>query len=160
MAGFFRKRGFKRVIEMRLLVRTTSSDEYHDCECSYAIIDINRDLAKFIIARKELLQMAHSKAPELYSLNFWDSTPTYLSDVEELLGSEDSDDVIEYLDSHGSVVIEDGEVPPGERTECNMLVLNEQCFYWRCYPRWSAVHIETVGIPYERLLEVINASSE
>jgi hypothetical protein len=153
---------------MRLLTRTTSSDLYppapdgsaDDGDCSYAVIDIDRDLAKSILEQKELFQMVNSRAPEVCSLEFYNDTARYYSDLEELehLFEEgtDLDDVRDRVsDCEVMVVRDDVELPDSETVFCDTLVVGERCFYWRCIPKHYSMTIETEALIYEMLLEVV-----
>lgn len=146
---------------MRLLTRTTSSDLYHDGDCSYAVIDIDQKLAKSILEKKELFQMVNSRVPDVVSLNFCDSTARYYSDLEELAHlfdeGTDLDDVRDRVgDCEVLTVKEDVDLPDSETVFCDTLVIAERCFYWNAVPKHCSLNIDTEALMYEQLLEVVS----
>lgn len=134
---------------------TWSTCSEYDGDCSYAVIEIDNELAKEILAKRELFQMVKSKASEVLDIRFWDGSTTWFHELDAikhlLPGSvEDAED-----HAHSEPFLrlkDDGEVPDGQRTECDTLVLTNDYFEWRAIPKHCSLHVETSGIKYEVLL--------
>jgi hypothetical protein len=123
-------------------------------------------MAKFILDGKEMFQMVRSRNENLCSLDFWDYTALYYSELKDLahlfdfgdLEGEELEAELEAIrdrleDSEVIEVKDDVELPDSETTYGDRLVLLDRCFYWRAEPKYCSLSVETEAIMYEKLLE-------
>jgi hypothetical protein len=119
------------------------------------VIEIDGELAKDILAKRELFQMVKSKSSDVLDMRFWDGATTWhdtLDEIKHLLPGSIEDAEAHVENEPFLRLKDDGEIPDGQRTECDMLLIGENYFEWRAVPKHASFHVETSGIRYEVLL--------
>jgi hypothetical protein len=131
---------------MKILVLDTSStNQDHNADCDYALVEIEIDLARLCLERMDLAEALYENHENFYQMTYWDHSPRFVSD-----GSFDlSDDEQDRIDTDGYAVIEraDGFLnDKGNRVDCSYMTVDGQDIHWRCIPKHSDIYIHTRSI--------------
>lgn len=150
---------------LRLLLRTHQNNEHSNGECDFAYVEIDEVLARQISARQQLFFAALKSDRHSYVIHFWNASCRYFKRDDD-----DLESFVELLDAvsdNGFVEVDVGGVPekyfedrgcdsPEQRTECDMLAVEERGFSWKCYPKYfDGVEISTETLPYELLNKLL-----
>lgn len=158
----------------KLILRTYSSDENYNGDCDFAYIEIDRERARRILERMDLLHETYCRDRELFKMHFWDWVDFFHYSNSE---DDESGEIPEGFEERlpDSLLDEDAwtimdpefELPErlSERTECNFLVVCEfgtkdrpnQEIEWQCYPKHTDVRITTTTLS-RKLIEQIARS--
>jgi hypothetical protein len=150
---------------LRLLLRTNQNNEHSNGECDFAYVEIDAAVARKIRARQKVFLKAKEKDSDSHVMQFWDASCRYFKrdedDVETFvhlldLAWEDSFVEVEpgavpgkYFEDRGRDSLEQG-------TDCDLLLINEHGFEWKCYPKYfDGVEISTESLPYELLKKLL-----
>ena len=135
---------------MKILMLTSSSNSELGW-CEHAFIELSPQDRKDILERRELYQMVHSKASNLWSLVFWDNLPgEFYEDLD--LSKHLTEKQLEEFDDERIIVLPDeftmGDAEPA-RTECDRLVVEEREFYYKAIVKHTDVYVQTPGLKYD-----------
>lgn len=142
--------------------------------CELALVHLDADRVREILALRELFQMAKSKASQLGEMSLWDASVEFYDLVdaedEEDEEEEDEDEDLDRdsyaprsltgeqsaeFDSENFLVLPDdfdmGREP--RRTECDQLCVTADGFYWTTIIKHTDARVETAEIPYAMLLD-------
>jgi hypothetical protein len=143
------------------LVSLIESD--HDTSsCDYALIDLNRDLARIALGRLKAFK-AHKKTdPQLDEMYFWDGHAEYFSPWNAE-GGERADSLSEILHKLPDVGDElmrapdDFIVPENllARVECSQMIAREDAISFSAIPKHASHYIRNAEIT----LQMIEAAS-
>jgi hypothetical protein len=143
------------------LVSLVESD--HDTSgCDYALIDLNRDLARIALGRLKAFK-AHKKTdPQLDEMYFWDSHVEYFSPWNAKEGDE-GDSLSEVLGKLPVVtddlmrVPDDSAIPENSlaRVDCSEMIIRDDTIAFIAIPKHASYYVRTAEIP----LQTIEAAS-
>lgn len=121
----------------------------------YALVTVSEDTRKEVLEARELYQMTKAKNGSLYALEFWDANAEYFACSEEDTFTEEEQ---KALEEHGYVRVADTvtllSLPFVEesRTDCDVLVVHDDGFFWRGSHKYTAMQAETKLLPFDVLL--------
>ena len=142
---------------MKLLIAAYPQED-SGCDCNAFVADIGEKAKADILARREIFQMAKSRAPDLNEMTFWLCHGEFQEwlDVDDVL-DEESEEHDLFEDNGWAFLPEGVEVGDGDedddvlRTECDKLVITESGFYYAALWKHTDVAVETHEVPYEAL---------
>ena len=146
-------------VPMKCFLLMTWQSEEDSNQAAYALVGIDANKAKDILAKKELFQMARAKDQELYQLSFWDRRCYFYNmaagdDIENQLGGEKA---MESFIDDGKCLVSESFVLPDEyetRTDADQIVLTEDGFFWRSNSHHGCGRFETRPIKFEEILGI------
>ncbi len=150
---------------LRLLLRTSQNNEHSNGDCDFAYVEIDEAVARRIRARQKVFLKAKEKDPDSHVMHFWNASCRYFKrdddDIEsfvQLLDAAWEDSFVEveeggvpgkYFEDRGRDSLEQG-------TDCDLLVISERGFEWKCYPKYfDGVEVSTETLPYELLNQLL-----
>jgi hypothetical protein len=143
---------------MKILLRCHSTDEHYDADCSYALVNLDPEGARRMLDRIALLARCHAEDSKLFKLYFWDRSPDFIADSEEL---EECLAEIERgeraFDEERFHLTDSFQPPEAERVECTQMIIVEDGVRWVTTPKHTYLHVTTATIPVE-VLENVAAS--
>lgn len=151
---------------MKLILRCSSSHEDY-FGCSYALVDIDKKRARFLLDSIQQVQEQKAKNDQLYRISYWSYIARYFSPSGDASGTDEdqqvSPEVTEQLealvpgmDGEYVEVPETFELPEGAeaRTEIDMLNVYEDAIGFTCSPKHTDVAIDTERIPMSLLRKI------
>jgi len=122
-------------------------------EVSHAIVSIDRETAKHIIARNEaLLSLRKTEGFEnLHTLAFWNNLPDFLPYNEQMYDRAKDEDFVRI--SPGS------SAPEAVRTECGQMIVEADGVYWDACVKHTSSVVETAKIPMEEIRRIAGKPS-
>lgn len=135
-----------------LFICVTNSEGFDGCQ--HAIIELDDEAKKEILARRELFQMVAAKDAGLWSMAFWNIPGEFFDyddwDPMATLTAEQAT----LLESQQYVVLPDDYETPDDaaRTECDRTVITKDGVYWKAIVKHTDVDVETMQLPFEALL--------
>ncbi len=145
------------------LVSLVASD--HDTSgCDYALIDLNRDLARIALGRLKAFK-AHKKTdPQLDEMYFWDGHAEYFSpwNAGEGERADSLSEIPHKLPDVGDELMrapDDFVVPENllARVECSQIIVREDAIAFIAIPKHASYYIRTSEIPLP-LIEAATAA--
>ena len=139
---------------MKILVRADSLNEF-DNSVNCLLVEIDEDVKKEILARRELLQMVRSRDKQVLSMSFWGIPGDFYDEAfDELLGeNEMTFDSKQILVMDDDFVIEHEREEDGPvRTELDQMVITENGFYFTAGLKYGSSWVESRELSYELLL--------
>lgn len=135
---------------MKLLLQAHSSDEhFEDVHCVY--VDITKELAQTILRRAKAFKKVHEQDEtdskeegRLLSLRFWDHHARYLG--YNAMSAEE----VEAL-SDGGYVETQKTFEEGEETECDQMIICDNCVGWITYYKYANVEISSETVPLSEI---------
>jgi hypothetical protein len=150
---------------LTLILRTNANNEHSNGDCDFAYVEIDEALARKVRARQELFSGVMEKDDDTHVLHFWDASCRYFKrDVDDV---ESFVTLLDGVSDGGFAQVEAAIVPEKyfedrgsdsleQRTEGDMLVIEERGFSWKCYPKYfDGVEIATDLVPYDVLKKVL-----
>ena len=134
------------------LLRTSSSSEHHNDEYDYAIVDLDEQAAKVIAGYLNLFKLTSKGHPHLLDMIFDERNCTfyagmYLESAETgLIRGFTQAQQDKFEDMSWIQLPDDHELPDldsSQDPDYVALIVNEHGFFWRAYPSFSDVTIET-----------------
>lgn len=141
---------------MKLLLITHSSDQYHNADMDYAIVDLTHDCYARILKYCELADELKRKDHNFSSVLFDDASPTYVEWCEEI------DEITRGKGICDGIWIIDRDIPEENyrRTEYDCLVVTYSgSVFWRSGPWRSDCEVETAYLDLAFLQKIIAASA-
>jgi len=151
----------------RYLIQTFSSDPGgEDFNFSYAIVEIDKELAEIILRRRELYNDVALCEPSLCVMLYMSFVDEWYSSLKDKDGkSVLPEDLQQFFDGHNWVKLpDDFEMPPEPEsedsdyyrvTENNLMRIMDDGVLWSCIPRHSTIKITTEALPYWVVQEVL-----
>jgi len=143
------------------LISMVSSD--HDTwGCDYALIDLNRDVARLALARVRLFKAHKNTDPQLDEMYFWDYHVEYFSPWNAEEGDK-ADSLSEVLGKLPVVtddlmrVPDDFAIPENSlaRVDCSEMIIRDDTIAFIAIPKHASYYVRTAEIP----LQTIEAAS-
>jgi hypothetical protein len=150
---------------MRILLKVTSSNEYCDGGCEFALVDLTPDLATLALGRIAALRDQMTLDPNIDETSYWAYFMVrYFSPYAGL--AIDNKDVEDTSVSIGEMLddlqIEEREVvhvpeifqAPSSQiaaVECEKMLVREDSVAFTAIPKHASFHVQTVEIPLAML---------
>ena len=135
---------------MKLLLNTYCTADLDGC--SYAFLDLDPELARVILRRRDLLRNAFNLDSSVTAMDFYDCSPVFIRALPEALESEEP----RYDEPFGETTANvEAFEDVAERTDCDRMVIGSSGVYWSCYPKHLDHAVETCEIDYETIQKAI-----
>jgi hypothetical protein len=139
------------------LISIVSSD--HDTsDCDYALIDLNRDLARLALGRISRFKAQKRIDPQLDEMYFWDGHVEYFSpwNGEEVDKGDSFSEILEKLPAAGDELMrtpDDFAVPENflARVECSQMIARNNAIAFITIPKHTSYYIRTAEIPLQMI---------
>ncbi len=150
---------------MRILLKVTSSNEYCDGGCEFALVDLNPELAALALQRIAALRDQMTVDPNIVETYYWAYfAACYFSPYAGLAidDMEAEGASIPLGDQLHELQIEDKEivcapasfqVPPGQvaAVECEKMLVRVDSIAFTAIPKHASFHVQTVEVPLTML---------
>ena len=150
---------------MRIVLKVTSSNEYSDGGCEYALLDLTPELAALAIRRIATLKEQKSLDPDIDETYYWAyfvecyfSTYAELSidDMEAASASVPLGDLIDDLEIEDKEIVcvpETFRVLPSQSAavECEQMIAREGSIAFTAIPKHASIRVQTAEIPLSML---------
>jgi hypothetical protein len=157
---------------MRLILKVTSSNEYCDGGCEFALVDLTPQLATLALGRIAALREQKILDPNIVETYNWAYfAACYFSpyaclavdDMEAAGGNIPQEDQLHQLQIEEKQIVctpSSFEVPPGQvaAVECEQMVVYEGSIAFTAIPRHASFHVQTVEIPVVMLKAALDIS--
>jgi len=148
---------------MRILLKVTSSNEYCDGGCDFALVDLSPELAALALQRIAALRDQKTFDPNIVETYYWAYfaacyfSPYAGSAIYDIEGTS-----IPLGDQLHELQIEDKEivcapasfqVPPGQvaAVECEKMLVRVDSIAFTAIPKHASFHVQTVEVPLTML---------
>ena len=146
---------------MRLLLKVTSSNEYNNGECEYALVDLTPDLATLALGRIAALRDQKTVDPNIVETYYWAYfAACYFSpyaglavdDMEAEGASIPLGDLLHELQIEDKEIVcapASFQVPPGlvAAVECEQMIVYEASIAFTAIPKHASFRVQTAEIP-------------
>jgi hypothetical protein len=150
---------------MRILLKVTSSNEYCDGRCEFALVDLNPELAALALQRIAALRDQKTVDPNIDQTSYWACfAACYFSPYAGLAIDDMEAEAVKtpLAALLHEVQIEDKEivcvpasfqVPPGQvaAVECEQMVVYDASIAFTAIPKHTSFHVQTAEIPITQL---------
>jgi hypothetical protein len=150
---------------MRIALKVTSSNEYCNGGCEFALLDLNPELASLALRRIAVLREQKNLDPDIDETYFWayfvecyfDPWADSSDDAKESEGASSAvGDILDDLDIEGNEVVcvpENFQVPPSQCAivECEQIIVREDGISFTAIPRHASLRVQTAEIPITML---------
>jgi hypothetical protein len=148
---------------MHILLKVTSSNEYCDGGCEYALVDLTPELAALALQRIAALRDQKAVDPNIVETYYWAYfVACYFSPYAGLAIDDMEGASIPLGDQLQELQIEDKEivcvpasfqVPTAQvaAVECEQMVAYEASIAFTAIPKHASFHVQTVEIPVAML---------
>lgn len=137
---------------MRIAMRVFSTDTDYNADCDYCVVDVTKELAQSILARRKVLLMAKGGDKDLYEIYYWGGTQEFYSYGDgdfDFQKQEFKDLERVFEDNSFSELPDNFELPKeAERTECDQMVISADGVQWVSIPKHCSIYVTSVEIPY------------
>ena len=150
---------------MRVILKVTSSNEYYNGGCEYALLDLTPDIASLALRRIAVLKEQRSLDPDIDETYYWAYfvdcyfDPWAESAEDEKEGKGTSSAVRDMLDE---LKIEDNGVASvpenfhvalsqSAAVECEQMVVRERSIAFTAIPKHASLRVATAEIPITML---------
>lgn len=140
---------------MKIITKNIVS-EGTDGWAEYALITLIDRTKQEILQAKELFQMVKSKDGSLYSLEFWDASAEHFACHEEDTFTEEQLKEFEdkgFIRMNPDTELSSLDFVEESRTECDILVVQDDGFFWRGSHKYTSDWVETKKLPFELLID-------
>lgn len=130
-----------------LVFNTWSSNENYNADCNHAVVPLTRQLAARL-RKKMALARRLKKSDDVFSLAWWDYSPTFVSELD--------DEVAEALADRDHMVVDmcEPRADTVQRLDTCQLVVHDDGVYWQCIPKHTDVRVETRTLSASALKEL------
>lgn len=145
---------------MKFLMRAYSSNGDYNADIEYAWVDVTKELAQIILARRKLFLAAaegDKKIPgcehsSLWEMYFGDHHARYFAHeaVPDELGQQVFDETGEAVATEWDPGDNDGE-----RTECDQMIIVDNGVRWTTIPKHADIYITSETIPFSKIEECL-----
>lgn len=156
---------------MKIVAGVSVNNEHYDAGFQYMFVDINRTYARTLLARHKAFLAAKKLDKELYKATYWDGSADWFNEATcELMNYEwfwgpsfetDGSATLSRVDDSVEIPTpNEGEEDDGDeggigsrRSECDMLVVTEDGFYWTCVPKHTDIEATSETVPLDWVKE-------
>jgi hypothetical protein len=150
---------------MRLLLKVTSSNEYDDGGCEYALVDLTPELATLALGRIAALREQKILDPNIDESRYWAYfVACYFSPYASPANKDNEDEGVSILleELLDELQIQDQElvcvpysfqVAPAlaAAVECEKMLVRDGSIAFTAIPKHASFHVQTVEIPITML---------
>ena len=122
-----------------ILLKAWANDEWAHLQPDHAVVQIDFDYARYLLARMDLARQIEQSHGDLYCIEFHDGAATWY----------ECDDALWDLCDDGYATISDDDLPKGlgrVPAECQTLRVSDRDLHWVAYVEDSKVEMETACI--------------
>lgn len=132
---------------MKIILRTSSSDENFNGECDYAVLTLTQELAATILQYAGVYRLLKTQiAAEVEDPHFLNSLEFFSCDVEFFSWSQFEEAGLDPDDFHDCHEIPDSFNPEPRRTDLARMYVQDTLVYWESFVKHTNVRIETAGV--------------
>jgi len=115
-------------------------------EIDAAVVDVDEELLTTIKARRQIFNLAHGDAPDLYSMRYWCGAPDFFDTVHA------DDDVCEGLET-GETIEAAEDFAPSElsRVEVVTMIVSDSGVHWIAFPKHCDEELRTEELRWDEL---------
>ena len=145
---------------MRIILKVSSSNEYYDGGCEFALVDLSPELAALALQRIAMLREQKSLDPDIDETYYWAYFADYFSPWVNLAAAEkgvepaslnfvDMLDGFRIADNEVFTVPESFQLPPTQiaAVECQEMIAREDSIAFTAIPKHASFRVQTVEIP-------------
>jgi hypothetical protein len=157
---------------MRIVLKVTSSNEYCDGGCEFALVDLTHELATLALRRIAVLRELKVFDPDILETYYWTHfVDCYFSPYADLSIDDNMAESasIPLVDALDQLQIEEGEVvcvpdafqvPSGQiaNVECGQMLVRQDGIAFTAIPKHASFHVETVEVPFDMLVAALAIS--
>ena len=144
---------------MRIILKVSSSNEYCDGGCEFALVDLTPELAALALQRIAMLREQKSLDPDIDETYYWAYFAEYFSRWVNLAAEKEAEppslNLVDILDgfriAYNEVftVPESFQLPPTRiaAVECQEMIAREDSIAFTAIPKHASFHVQTVEIP-------------
>lgn len=150
---------------MRIALKVTSSNEYCNGGCEFALLDLTPEVASLALRRIGTLREQKNLDPDIDESYFWAYfVDCYFDPWAELPGGEKEvesmgsvlGDILDELDIEDKEVVrvpESFQVPPGQCAvvESEQMIVHVDSISFTAIPRYASLRVQTAEIPITML---------
>lgn len=141
---------------MKLMLGTHSSNPDSSCECDYALVDLNRELAWNILRKLDLVRELNKKEDSVSCVSFHAGCNAqffeYCDEVEEIQSTDGRPLADGVWNAEGITIPEE----MFQRTECDRLIIyangntgSSETILFQAVPKHASIEVETDYLPLE-----------
>jgi hypothetical protein len=156
---------------MRIVLKVSSSNEYCNGGCEFALLDLTPELTRLALGRIATLGEQKNRDPDIDEVYYWAYFAEYFSPWKDLAspGEEVEGTTVALEGMLDELSIEEKEivcvpetfkVPPHQiaRVECEQMVARLDSIVFMAIPKHASFYVQTVEIPLA-MLEAASATS-
>ena len=150
---------------MRIILKVSSSNEYCDGGCEFALVDLTPELARLALERIAVLRDQKKLDPNVVETYYWAYfVASYFSPYAGLpindmeaegagIPLEDHLHELQIEDKEIVCVPESFQVPPGQvaAVECEQMIVYEATIAFIAIPKHASFHVQTAEVPLPML---------
>jgi hypothetical protein len=150
---------------MRIILKVSSSNEYCDGGCEFALVDLTPELAALALQRIAALRDHKALDPNIVETYYWayfvtcyfsPYTGLAIGDMEAEGESIPLGDLLHELQIEDKEIVcvpDSFQVPPVQvaATECEQMIVYEGSIAFTAIPKHASFHVQTVEIPVTML---------
>jgi len=144
---------------MKFVLKVSSSNEYCDGDCEFAVVELSPELASLGLRRIAALQEQKRLDPDIDEVYYWANYAQYFSPWLNLASAEkeveaaslalaDTLDDLQIQEKDLAAVSESFQVPPSQisRVECEQMIVRPDCIAFVAIPKHASFYVETAEI--------------
>ena len=149
---------------MRIILKVSSSNEYCDGGCEFALVDLTPELAALALQRIAMLREQKSLEPDIDETYYWAYFAEYFSPWVNLAAAEkevdsaslafaDLLDGLRIAENEVLTVPESFHLPSTQiaAVECQEMIARSDCIAFTAIPKHASFRVQTVEIPLAML---------
>jgi hypothetical protein len=149
---------------MRIVLKVSSSNEYCNDGCEFALLDLTPELAGLALGRIAKLREQKNLDPDIDEVYYWAYFAEYFSPWKDLASSKEEIegtavtlegmlDELSIEDQEIVCVPETLQVLPHQITavECEQMVVRQDSIAFMAIPKHASFYVQTVEIPLSML---------
>ena len=148
---------------MRIILKVSSSNEYCDGGCEFALVDLTPELAALALQRVAMLREQKSLDPDIDETYYWAYFAEYFSPWNLAAAEKEVDsasltfadmlDRFRIAENEVLTVPESFQLPSTQiaAVECQEMIAREDSIAFTAIPKHASFHVQTVEIPVTML---------
>ncbi len=148
---------------MRIVLKVSSSNEYCNGGCEFALLDLTPELARLALGRIATLREEKNRDPDIDEVYYWAYFAEYFSPWKDLASSAEElesttvtlEGMLDELSIEEKEIVcvpETFEVPPHQiAVECEQMVVRLDSIVFMAIPKHASFYVQTVEIPLAML---------
>ncbi len=145
---------------MKFVLKVSSSNEYCDGDCEFAVVELSPELASLSLRRIAALQEQKHLDPDIDEVYYWANYAQYFSPWLNLASAEkeaeaaslalaDTLDELQIQEKELAAVSETLQVPPSQisRVECQRMIVRADSIAFVAIPKHASFYVETTEMP-------------